>query len=376
MTSLIRTWKCVPCDQSYRTKATGLAGADSGARHCPGCGAAMTLVSEDLDRPTPKPKAIAASAPARKPRPADPASALGSSAPWTPPPDPGPSTGLSHRAAGAARRLAGLDALAEQVPLSAASLMSLANRAAAAAAARPAPATRRSPLVIGASTAAVVAVIVLALALTGKRGDPNPQTAASAPAITTIPTTIATSPAAPAPVDLLAVANVAGGCPAGAWSRIGVELRSNDAKRAILPLAPAALPDQYDFTVEFTRTGGDSCVVQMFTVNGHPCSLVLGGWSGTVSGFQHIGGKSAQQNHTAYTGLDWAPNVRHTATVKVRRNRIEAWVDGKRIATHTTTGADLTNKDRATGPAPLGIGSDYSPTTFHKVTLTRVVERD
>ncbi|HYE21663.1 MAG TPA: hypothetical protein VEA69_24670 [Tepidisphaeraceae bacterium] len=368
MTSLIRTWKCVPCDRTYRSKATGLAGADSAPRHCPACGAPMALASEDLDRPTPKPKAVAASAPAKPSRPADPAAALSAfspSAPWTPAADPGPSTGLSHRAAGAARRLAGLDALAEQVPLSAAALTSLANKAYASK--RTAPA-RRPPLTIAAAAAALLAVVAFTVVLAGKRGDAPPQPAAAA---ATTPTSI---PAVPTSIDLLATADFATACPAGAWSRTGAELRSNDAKRAILPLAPATLPDQYDFTVEFTRTGGDSCVVQMFTVNKHPCSLVLGGWSGTVSGFQHIGGKTAQQNPTAYTRLDWRPNVRYTATVKVRRGRIEAWVDGKRIAAHFTTGADLSNKDRPTGASPLGIGSETSPTTFHKVTLTPITE--
>jgi len=131
------------------------------------------------------------------------------------------------------------------------------------------------------------------------------------------------------------------------------------------------LPREYDFKIQFTQVDGDNCAVQMFTA-GNPCMLVMGGWKRTVTGFQQIGGKSANVNPTGVRDLDWENGRKHTSVIRVRRQSIEAWLDGKLITSYKTDGSDLSNRDWEVNGYALGLGSEVSSTIFHSAELIEV----
>jgi hypothetical protein len=57
------------------------------------------------------------------------------------------------------------------------------------------------------------------------------------------------------------------------------------------------------------------------------------------------------------------------SVVKVRKDGIEAWLDGERICVYATDGHDLNNRDWPINDAALGVGSEVSPTVFHAIEL-------
>jgi hypothetical protein len=142
---------------------------------------------------------------------------------------------------------------------------------------------------------------------------------------------------------------------------------SDASHRARLGI-PYAVPREYDFRVQFTQVDGDNCVAQLFTA-GNPAALVLGGWNRTVTGFQQIGGKWANINATGVRRLKWENGRMHTSVVRVRKDRIEAWLDGKLITSHVTDGSDLSNRDWGVPGYEIGIGSEVSSTIFHTIEL-------
>jgi hypothetical protein len=195
---------------------------------------------------------------------------------------------------------------------------------------------------------------------------PAPKTPSAGPAA---PTTPAAIPAAYGrrAINLLALIDPERHTLGGNWRKENGELISDHSHRAKV-YVPYKPPAEYDFKIEFTRLGVDNCVAQMFTHN-KSAALILGGWKGTASGFQQLNGKSANSNSTTVLGIKWEIGKRHTSIVKVRKDGIEAWLDGERICVYATDGADLHNRDWPINEAALGIGSEVSPTVFHSIEL-------
>jgi hypothetical protein len=239
-----------------------------------------------------------------------------------------------------------------------------------------------------ASVGGVALTVVLFIVFITNRTGPSPASASSTPrpaaapsaqiipAVAVAPTpTIAASqiPAASRTVNLLKLIDPAQDTSTGIWQlrtgEFAPELTSDASQHARLNI-PFQPPVEYDFRVDFTRTAGDNCMTQIFT-HQNPCCLVLFGWKGTVSGFQQINNQSADRNATGVRGLATASGQRHTSIVKVRKTFIEAWLDGNLLTRYDTDGADLTIKDWKI-EAPLGLGTQLSPTTFHTIELTEI----
>jgi hypothetical protein len=180
-------------------------------------------------------------------------------------------------------------------------------------------------------------------------------------------------PAVPRVVNLLRLIDPERDTFSGTWrlhtGEFAPQLSSDGTQHARLNI-PYEPPEEYDFRVDFTRTGGDNCMAQMFT-HKHPCALILFGWKGTVSGFQLIRNQFADHNVTGVRDLSTANGQRHTSIVCVRRKFIEAWFDGQMIIHYDTDGSELSSKDWAINTA-LGVGSQTSPTLFHTIELKEI----
>jgi hypothetical protein len=362
------SWKCVTCAQSYRTKK-----APPRTPKCPACG--ELLVPDLRAAPSPQPRAIGhrsrlATAVSDRPssRPAGPQEAIAlvtSSSAWVPDPEPAPSPSTpSVRSRSRHNRVAGH--------------MS-AGASAGAIAAPGQPANIRRWASIG---GVAVILLITGVIIVMNRSVPSKSlavTVAPTPARAAVATASITSePPVVAPlgkraIDLLKLIDPSRDTMTGNWKLITGEFApqlSSDATQHARLNIPYAPPQEYDFRVDFTRTGGDNCMAQMFT-DQNPCCLVLYGWKGTVSGFQQVKGQAADHNPTAVHDLATSNGQRHTSIIKVRKNAIEAWLDGNLIAHYDTTGEDLGAKDWKID-APMGVGSQLSPTIFHTIELTEI----
>ena len=355
-------WKCVACSRSYRAKSE-----PSRAPRCPTCG--VTLVPSSRNAPAPRPRSLSSRGGGRpasgrmSSRPAGPQEALAlvsSSSAWMPDPEPPPSPDFS----GMGSALAGdLGASGDEAPTVVEVESGQAWIVASCAAG-----------------VAVLALIVTAVVLLTRPATPRVVVARPAAGQTgtaqakVIPAVSVIAPVAgPRVVNLLKLIDPQRDTFTGNWRlhREGsTPLLSSDGTQHARLNIPYAPPEEYDFRVEFTRTGGDNCMSQMFT-HKNPCALILFGWKGKVSGFQLVKNQFADRNLTSVHDLVTENGQLHTSEVRVRRHYIEAWLDGAMIIHYDTDGADLGSKDW-TIDTPLGVGSQMSPTTFEAIELTEI----
>jgi eukaryotic-like serine/threonine-protein kinase len=128
-------------------------------------------------------------------------------------------------------------------------------------------------------------------------------------------------------------------------------------------------PTEYDFTVVFSRDEGIDSITQMCVGNGRPFSWNLDGWKGEASCFELIEGKSGPKTKIGLTN-----GRRYTSIVKVRKDRIQAFLDDKLITEHTTDFQDMSNWEGVAlrTPGALGIGTGEDSATFYSARVTEI----
>jgi len=83
----------------------------------------------------------------------------------------------------------------------------------------------------------------------------------------------------------------------------------------------------YEFELEAKRTlGNDFFATVTFPVGKDPCSLVVGGWGGTVVGLSCVDFYDASDNITTKF-MDFKNDQWYKVRVRVTSGKIEAWVD-------------------------------------------------
>lgn len=154
---------------------------------------------------------------------------------------------------------------------------------------------------------------------------------------------------------------------AGEWQIAGQELQVGAAAgaRLMLPVAPQG---EYDLEVSFTRKTGVHSVALIFSHGGKQATFEVDAWGGHLAGLQQIGGQDVRQNPTRSTH-QLENGQRYTMTVEVRSDSVRGLLDGKQIAIHRTTGADLSLLDvwRLPQANRLGIGVWDSAATIHQL---------
>ena len=94
----------------------------------------------------------------------------------------------------------------------------------------------------------------------------------------------------------------------------------------------------YELSLEAMRvTGSDFFCGLTFPVGDSHCSLIVGGWGGGVVGLSSLDGADASENETTqYIAFD---NGRwYRIRLRVTAEKIEAWVEQKKVVNVTTTG--------------------------------------
>jgi hypothetical protein len=95
----------------------------------------------------------------------------------------------------------------------------------------------------------------------------------------------------------------------------------------------------YEVTLEARRIDGfDFFCGMTFPVGKSHCSLVLGGWGGSLTGLSCLDGFDASENETTGS-MDFKQNRWYKIRVRVTEKKIQAWVDDDQIV-------DVEHKDR------------------------------
>ncbi len=111
----------------------------------------------------------------------------------------------------------------------------------------------------------------------------------------------------------------------------------------------------YEVSLEAMRTEGDDFFCGLvFPVGGKDCSLVIGGWGGTVIGLSNIDDEPAVENETSAVD-DFEDNRWYKIRLRVTKTRIGLWIDKKQVVDFAHPDRKLTVRWEQEPMLPFGI---------------------
>lgn len=113
----------------------------------------------------------------------------------------------------------------------------------------------------------------------------------------------------------------------------------------------------YEVTLEAMKIDGDDFFCGMtFPVDKSPCTLIVGGWGGTVVGLSSIDGLDASENETGRL-KKFNHNRWYKIRLRVTKKRIQAWIDGQKMVDLAIKGRKLSIRPEVELSQPFGIAS-------------------
>ena len=169
-------------------------------------------------------------------------------------------------------------------------------------------------------------------------------------------------------IDLMPQIDVTRDSVGGQWSKNRGNLSVDSSDSASLSL-PFVAPQSYDFEVEFTRNTGRNSVALHFVAGEGQASFDLDAWNEHLAGIQSIGGNTLRESGGDRMTL--INGQRYRASISVRPNLVQAWLDNRLIDTYSGDGSNLEmisiwrlprSRSRS-----MGLGSYNNSTTFHSI---------
>lgn len=128
----------------------------------------------------------------------------------------------------------------------------------------------------------------------------------------------------------------------------------------------------YEITLEAMRVeGNDFFCALTFPVGEKPCTLVLGGWGGTLCGLSNIDYYDASENPTT-TFYSFKKQTWYHVRLRVVPNRITAWLDGEQLVDIDTTGRKIDIRAEMDLCQPLGIATWVTTGAVRNIFLTKL----
>jgi 3-keto-disaccharide hydrolase len=113
----------------------------------------------------------------------------------------------------------------------------------------------------------------------------------------------------------------------------------------------------YEIALQAMRVeGSDFFAGVTFPVADSFCSLILGGWGGTVIGLSSINGMDASENETSQS-INFESNRWYSIRIRVTPEKIEAWLDDRQIISQALKGNKITTRSEVDPSQPLGVAS-------------------
>ena len=137
--------------------------------------------------------------------------------------------------------------------------------------------------------------------------------------------------------------------------------------------AGATLPTaNYEIALEAMRVEGrDFFAGITFPVGDSFCSLILGGWGGSVVGLSSINSQDASANDTSQS-LEFQNGRWYRARIRVTPAKIEVWLDDREIITQDLKGNKIDIRLEMEHSKPLGVASWKTKSALRDIRLRRL----
>jgi hypothetical protein len=132
----------------------------------------------------------------------------------------------------------------------------------------------------------------------------------------------------------------------------------------------------YEITFEAKKVSGDDffCTTTFPVVDDY-CSLVVGGWGGTVVGLSSLNGEDASSNRTA-TSKEFAANQWYRVRLRVTKDRIEGWVGDEKLVDADVSDDRLSIRIECNPSRPFGVATYRTTGALRDVRLRKLTEAD
>ena len=128
----------------------------------------------------------------------------------------------------------------------------------------------------------------------------------------------------------------------------------------------------YELALDAMRVeGSDFFAGITFPVADSFCTLILGGWGGTVVGLSSIGGSDASENDTSQS-IEFERGRWYRVRIQVTPQKIQAWLDDRQIIDQDLKGRAIDIRIEMLASKPLGIASWKTKSALRDIRLRRL----
>jgi hypothetical protein len=128
----------------------------------------------------------------------------------------------------------------------------------------------------------------------------------------------------------------------------------------------------YEIELEAMRTAGSDFFCGLtFPVGKDPCSLICGGWGGTLVGLSSIDGYDASENQTGQV-VEFKDKHWYKIRVKVTKEKIEAWIDAKQVIDFEIGEHKIGIRMEVEPAVPLGVSTWYTGSALRNIRLRKL----
>lgn len=128
----------------------------------------------------------------------------------------------------------------------------------------------------------------------------------------------------------------------------------------------------YEITLDAMRDAGSDFFCGLtFPVGQDPCTLILGGWGGSLCGLSNLDYMDASENETT-TFVTFELGKWYHVRLRVLPNRIQAWLDGEPLIDVDTTDRRITIRSEMDLCEPLGIATWITTGAVRNIHLTKL----
>ena len=149
-------------------------------------------------------------------------------------------------------------------------------------------------------------------------------------------------------------------------------LAAGGALTGITWVGPELPTTNYEIALQAMRVDGrDFFAGLTFPVADSFCSLILGGWGGTVIGLSSINGVDASENETSQS-IEFESGRWYNVRIRVTPAKIEAWLDDRQIISQDLKGNKISTRVEVDLSQPLGVASWRTKSALRDFRLRRL----